>query len=127
MSTAPSRTVRQSRGSTAKYVGGELMTPQMQGSRVYEQSPQSDAAGLCWASQRNLVMRPRSPRIDRYTVLSVPGWLKLGVSTTSRDVRNYVSDRVEREFCPAAPDSRWDPLTRYLKLIVAGVSVTWWV
>jgi hypothetical protein len=27
------------------------------------------------------------------TVLSVHGWLKLGVSTTSRDVRNDVSDR----------------------------------
>jgi hypothetical protein len=33
---------------------------------------------------------------------------------------------VEREFCPASLDSRWDPLTRYLKLIVPGVSVTWW-
>jgi len=33
---------------------------------------------------------------------------------------------VEREFCPASPDSRWDPLTRYLTLIVPGVSVTWW-
>jgi len=83
------RTVRQSRGSTAKYCWRELMTPQMQGSRVYEQSPQSDAAGLCWASQRNWFATAKPADWP----LSVPGWLKLRVSTTSRDVRNDVSDR----------------------------------
>jgi hypothetical protein len=86
------RTVRQSRGSTAKYLGGGLMTLQMQGSRVYEQSPQSDAAGLCWASQRNWSCDHEAIGLTD-TVLSVHGWLKLGVSTTSRDVRNDVSDR----------------------------------
>jgi len=67
----------------------ELMTPQMQGSRVYEQSPQSDAAGLCWASQRNWFATAKPGDWP----LPVRGWLKMGVSTTSRDVRNDVSDR----------------------------------
>lgn len=61
------------------------------------------------------------------TVLSVHGWLNWEYQPHLATYATMCLTEVEREFCPASADSRWDPLTRYLKLIVPGVSVTWWV
>ena len=77
----------------------------------------------CVGQARGTGLRPRSLRIDRSRCAVGLNW------EYQPHLATYATmclTEVEREFCPASPDSRWDPLTRYLTLIVPGVSVTWW-
>jgi len=116
------RTVRQSRGSTAKYVGGNWWLRRCKG-LAFTSSHLSRMPQACVGQARGTGLRPRSLRIDRSRC---PVGLNWEYQPHLATYATMCLTEVEREFCPASPDSRWDPLTRYLTLIVPGVSVTWW-
>src|SRR6478609_10637794 len=66
---------------------------------------------------RGTGLRPRSLRIDRSRG---PVGLNWEYQPHLATYATMCLTEVEREFCPASPDSRWDPLTRFLTLIVPG-------
>ena len=80
----------------------------------------------CVGQARGTGLRPRSLRIDRYRRSRCTAGLNWEYQPHLATYATMCLTEVEREFSPASADSRWDPLTRYLKLIVPGVSVTWW-